>query len=173
MLAWLDFERIYIGVLLTNGVITVFKNTVQFTALLFCLSVSNLSVAATTIVNTHPCTIKNLDVKCDNGKNIKVDVIRSTDERGEVFLSINAPGAIGSYLLLYINDNKPEVLKVENGTNTVQVSKGAFIPQNTILKLKDATSVHFKIAMKQGSPLSGNLDQNHFDWLKRFGDICR
>lgn len=150
------------------------KNTVQVATLLLILAASSVTFANPTIENTHPCTIKNLDVKCDNGKNIKVDVIRSAnDKRGEVFLSIKTPDAIGAYLMLYINDNKPEVLKVENGTNTVKVSKGAFIPQDTILKLKDATSVHFKIAMKQGSPLSGSLDQNHFDWLKRFGDICR
>lgn len=150
-----------------------FKNTVQFTALFLLLSSSDIVLSAPSIESTHPCTIKNLDVKCDNGKNIQVDVIRSTDKRGEVFLSINTPEAIGAYLLLYINNSKPEVLKVENGTNTVNVSKGAFIRQDTILKLKDATSVHFKIAMKQGNPLSGSLNQHHFDWLKRFGDICR
>lgn len=150
----------------------VYKQFIQTFSFIFFLSAATMSFAATTIVNTHPCTMKNLDILCENGDKIKVDVIRSTDQRGEVFLNINTKGTMGNQLLLYIDGSKPEVLRVEKGTNTVQLTRGAFISRDIIMKLKDASSVHFKIAMKQRSPITGNLDENHFNWLKRFGEIC-
>jgi len=142
--------------------------------LLLMLTTSIGFAAETTIEKSHPCAMKNLDVMCTNGENVKLDVISSTDSRGEVFLNIKAPkGNVGNYLLLYIDDNKkPEVLRVEKGTDTVNVSKGAFISRNIILKLRNASSVHFEIAMQKQTPLSGSLGQTHFDWLKRFGNAC-
>jgi len=150
----------------------VFKQMTVVTLLLMLASSSIF--AATTIEKSHPCAMKNLDVICANGESVKLDVISTTDSRGEVFLNIKAPkGNVGNYLLLYINDNKkPEVLRVEKGTDTVNVSKGAFISRNVILKLRNANSVHFEIAMQKSNPLSGSLGQNHFDWLKRFGNAC-
>lgn len=150
-----------------------YKQFIQIFGALLFLSAAPMSFAATTIESTHPCTMKNLDIICENGDKIKVDVIRSTDQRGEVFLNINTKGTLGNQLLLYINDSKPEVLRVEKGTNTVQLTRGAFIPRDIIMKLKDASSVHFKITMKQRSPISGSLDENHFNWLKRFGEVCQ
>jgi hypothetical protein len=150
----------------------VFKSIFQIATLLLTLSASSLSFAETTIVNSYPCTMKDLEVMCANGEKLNLDVIRSTDQRGEVFLNINTQAPIGNYLLLYIDNAKPEVLRVENGTNTVNVSKGSFISRNLILKLKDATSVHFKIGMQKSNPLSGQLNQSHFEWLKRFGKAC-
>ncbi len=143
------------------------------TTALIMLTTTSL-FAATTIEKSHPCAMKNLDVMCANGENVKLDVISSTDSRGEVFLNIKAPnGDVGNYLLLYIdNSKKPEVLRVEKGTDTVNVSKGAFISRNVIMKLRNANSVHFEIAMQKSTPLSGSLGQNHFDWLKRFGNAC-
>ncbi len=150
-----------------------YKQFIQTVGALVFLCASSMSIAATTIENTHPCTMKNLDVKCDNGDKIKIDVIRSSDQRGEVFLNINTKGTLGNQVLLYIDNSKPEVLRVENGTNTVHVSRGTFIPLDIVMKLQDASSVHFKIAMKQRSPISGSLDQNHFNWLKRFAEVCQ
>jgi len=118
--------------------------------------------------------MKDLAVMCENGDKVNLDVISSTDQRGAVFLNINTEGGnIGNYLLLYIDDSKkPEVLRVEKGTNTVNVSKGAFVPRNIIMKLRAASSVRFEIGMHKRTPISGSLSQTHFDWLKRFGNAC-
>ncbi|MCS5711555.1 hypothetical protein [Candidatus Berkiella aquae] len=140
--------------------------------LVLIIATSSISFADPSIDKAHPCTMKDIPVVCANGEKINLDVIRSTDHRGEVFININTKDQIGNYLLLYIDNRKPEVLKVEKGTSTVDVSKGAFIPTNIILKLQAANSVHFKIGMKQGTPLTGSLNQNHFDWLKSFGKVC-
>lgn len=150
-----------------------YKQIIHALCFLTLLGTATLSIAATTIENTHPCTMKNLDIICDNGEKIKVDVIRSSDKRGEVFLNINTNGTLGNQILLYINNHKPEVLRVEKGTSTVQVTRGTFIPRDIIMKLQEAESVHFKIIMKKRDPLSGSLDENHFNWFKKFSEICQ
>ncbi|HRE32274.1 MAG TPA: hypothetical protein PLD88_09905 [Candidatus Berkiella sp.] len=137
------------------------------------IATTSISYANPVIEKEHPCTMKNIPVICANGEKINLDVIRNTDHRGEFFVNINTKNQIGNYLLLYIDNRKPEVLKVEKGTNTLKVTKGAFIPTNVVLKLQTANSVQFKIGMKQGSPLIGNLNHNHFEWLKHFSEICK
>ena len=113
--------------------------------------------------------MKDLDVACDKGDKITFDVIRTHDDRGVVFLNIDTKDAIGDHLLLYINNNQPETLKIVHGKTSL---KGVFVPYSIVSKLKAATSVHFKIDMKKRSPISGTLGQYHFDWLKRFGNTC-
>ncbi|MCS5711553.1 hypothetical protein [Candidatus Berkiella aquae] len=146
-----------------------FKNVIFFLMLI----TTSISHANPVIEKAHPCTMKDIPVICANGEKINLDVIRNTDHRGEFFVNINTKNQIGNYLLLYIDNRKPEVLKVEKGTSTLKVTRGAFIPTNVVLKLQTANSVQFKIGMKQGSPLTGNLNHNHFEWLKYFGEICK
>lgn len=130
-------------------------------------------LANVTIEKAQACAMKNLDVSCEKGDNIKLDVIRTHDQRGVVFLNINSTEAIGDHILLYINGNKPEILKIEQfkAKSSVQ-SKGTFLKLNTISKLKSATSVKFQIAMKARKPINGSLGHSHFEWLKRFGNAC-
>lgn len=146
----------------------------KIATLLLVVTTSSICFGTTTIEKSHPCTMKDLAVMCENGDKVNLDVISSTDQRGEIFLNINTQdGNVGNYLLLYIDDNKkPEVLRVEKGTNTVNVSKGAFVPRNIIMKLRSASSVRFEIGMQKRSPISGALSQTHFEWLKRFGKVC-
>lgn len=143
----------------------------QVAVFLIASSTSVLCSANVVIEHAQACAMKNLDVNCEKGEKIKLDVIRTNDERGVVFLKINANEKIGDFILLYINNNKPEILKMENATNN-SASKGAFIPRSIVGKLRDAVSVNFKISMKGRSPIQGSLKQNHFEWLKRFGDAC-
>lgn len=129
----------------------------------FCSSVGN---ANTTIDNTQACTMRNLDITCQKGEKIKFDLIRTArDSRGAVFLKINTKDQIGEHIVLYINDAKPEVLKITK-------ENGSFIPLNVIRKLRFATSLRFSISMKKGNPIVGSLNQHHFDWMKRFGKTC-
>ncbi|MGE3318458.1 MAG: hypothetical protein AB7I18_04105 [Candidatus Berkiella sp.] len=146
----------------------------KIATLLIVLLTTPMCIANTTIEKSHPCTMKDLAVMCENGDKVNLDVVSSTDQRGEVFLNINTQdGNVGNYLLLYIdNSKKPEVLRVEKGTNTVNVSKGAFVPRNIIMKLRSASSVRFEIGMQKRSPISGSLSQTHFEWLQRFGKVC-
>jgi hypothetical protein len=126
-----------------------------------------------TIEKAQACAMKNLDVSCEQGDKIKLDVIRTHDQRGVVFLNINSSDAIGDHIMLYINDNKPEILKIEQfRAHTNAQSKGTFLPLNLISKLKSATSVRFKISMKSRKPIDGSLGHSHFEWLKRFGNAC-
>jgi hypothetical protein len=134
-------------------------------------SISTVSYAGTTIENGQSCAMKNLDVQCEKGDKIQLDVIRTHDQRGDIFLNVNTTESIGDYILLYINGSKPEILKMEN-SNVNSSSKGAFIPRSIIGKLRNATSVHFKISMEKRTPISGSLGQYQFDWLKRFGIAC-
>ncbi len=150
-----------------------FKHYIKMTIFLL-ISATSLSCFADTVIENAPhCAMKNLDVACEKGDNIKLDVIRTNDQRGVVFLKVNTSENIGDHLLLYINNNKPEVLKIENGNvNLNSAAKGAFISRSIASKLKAATSVHFKIAMKKRKPIQGSLGSHHFEWLKQFGNIC-
>lgn len=141
------------------------KKTFIATILLF----SSTLFAQPVIENAQVCSMKDLSVACENGENIHLDVIRNKDNRGDIFLNINTKEKIGTYLLLYIDSQKPDVLKVENGKNA---AKGAFLTRSIILKLRSANSVQFKIGMQKRNPISGKLDQNHFEWLKKFGKAC-
>jgi hypothetical protein len=135
--------------------------------------ISSVCFGDTIIENGQSCAMKNLDVQCEKGDTIKLDVIRTHDQRGDIFLNINSAETIGDYILLYINGGKPEILKMENiSANVNSASKGAFIPRSIISKLRNATSVHFKISMEKRNPISGSLGQYQFDWLKRFGMAC-
>lgn len=130
------------------------------------LCFSSVSFANTNIDDPQPCAVKNMDVVCHKGKKIKLDLIRTAhDKRGKIFLKINTDGAIGEHLTLYINEGKPEVLKITN-------EKGTFIPWNVIRKLRAATALRFSIAMKKGEPIVGNLNQSHFERMRSFGKTC-
>lgn len=149
------------------------KRYVKMAAIMLVCSIPALSFANTTIEHAQSCAMKNLAVNCEKGDKIKLDVIRTHDSRGDIFLNINSGDAIGDYLLLYINNNKPEVLKMQKSVSPANPqAKGAFIPRSVISKLRTATSVHFKIGMQKRSPISGSLGQYHFEWLKRFGSAC-
>ncbi len=141
----------------------------QIAVCLLSISLSSLGFAQTTIENAQVCAMKNLDVACEKGDKIKFDVIRNHDNRGVVFLNIDTKDAVGDHLELYINSNKPEILKIVQNKASL---RGVFVSYAIVSKLKAATSVHFKIAMKQRSPILGSLDKYHFDWLKRFGNTC-
>ncbi len=145
------------------------KHSLKIVFFLLISATSLSTFANTVIVNAPQFAMKNLDVACEKGDNIKLDVIRTNDQRGVVFLKFNTTESIGDHLLLYINDNKPEILKIENSN---AASKGAFISRSIASKLKDATSVHFKIAMKKRKPIQGSLGSYHFEWLKQFGTVC-
>lgn len=112
------------------------------------------------------CEMKNLEVKCENGDKIKLDVARASSD---VFLTINTKEALGDYILLSINGNKPEILKM---TASSLLSKRAHLSYSLISKLKNATSIQFKIVMNKRKPISGQLGNSHFEWLKRFGKKC-
>jgi hypothetical protein len=136
--------------------------------MLVSLSFSPVSFANTNvnINDAQPCAMKNMDVMCHKGKKIKLDLIRTADDkRGEIFLKINTDGAIGEHLTLYINEGKPEVLKITK-------EKGTFIPWNVIRKLRLATALRFSIAMKKGEPIVGSLNQSHFERMRLFGKTC-
>jgi len=155
------------------GSTSMLKRCTQIVAFVLLSSTAALSFANTTIENAQMCAMKNLNVNCEKGDQIKLDVIRTHDTRGDIFLNINSGDALGDYILLYINNNKPEVLKMQKSVSPATPSaKGAFIPRSIISKLRTASSVHFKIAKQKGSPISGSLGQYHFEWLKRFGAAC-
>ncbi len=138
------------------------KQILAFALLLF----STTNFANPVIENTQGCSMKDLPVVCENGDKIKLDVIRSHDERGDIYLNINTKDQIGNSLELSIDGKTPQVLKIEHG------SKGAYIPRNVILKLRSASSVHFKINMHKSNPIAGQLNDVHFEWLKLFGKVC-
>lgn len=143
-----------------------YKHTSLFIIALASFFISFASFANPNIDNMQPCAMKNMDVVCHKGKKIKLDLIRiAHDKRGEIFLKINMDGAIGEYLTLYINEGKPEVLKITQ-------EKGTFIPWNIIRKLRTATALRFSIAMKKGEPIIGSLNQTHFDRMRSFGKTC-
>lgn len=143
-------------------------------ALVFTLS-STLSFANTTIETRQNCAMRNLDVTCNNGEKIKVNLFRTVhDTRGEIFLNINSQSAMGDFLFLYINNSKkPDIVKIINVSGSNALSKGAFLPITIIRKLQSATSIDFSIMMMHGSSIDGSLDQGHFDWMKRFGKACK
>ena len=150
-----------------------FKPTLQMITFLLISVTCVLCNANTVIEKAQECAMKNLAVACEKGDNIKFDIIRTHDQRGVVFLNVNTTEAMGDHLLLYINDNKPEILKMEHRQSPLNsLATGAFISRDLIGKLRSATSVRFKIAMKKRTPISGSLGEHHFDWLKRFGNTC-
>lgn len=125
-----------------------------------------MSFANTSIDHANACALRDLKVDCHKGKKIKFDIIRTAhDKRGEIFLKINAEEAIGEHVILYINEDKPEVLKITH-------EKGTFIPWNVIRKLRMATALRFSIAMKKGEPIVGSLNQGHFERMRTFGKNC-
>ncbi len=133
------------------------------------LLVSTSLLANPVIENAKFCAIKDLSVTCEKGDTINLDVIRNYDQRGDIFLKINTTNQIGNTIELSIDGNRPQILKIET---TISNLKGVFIPRNVILKLRDAFSVSFKINMLNRDPIAGRLTQSHFEWLKRFGQIC-
>lgn len=133
-------------------------------SLLLCFS--STSFANINNDNSQACAMRDIDVVCHKGEKIKLDLIRTAhDKRGKIFLKINSKEAIGDYLVLYINEGKPEVLKITK-------EKGTFIPWNVIRKLRVATALRFSIAMKKGEPIIGSLNQNHFERMRLFGKTC-
>ncbi len=130
------------------------------------LFVSCVGFANQNIDSNQACSVRDIDVTGQKGEKIKLDLIRTAkDHRGEVFLKINTKDKIGEYLVLYINNEKPEILKIMN-------EKGSFIPFNVIRKLRSATSLKFSISMKKGEPIIGKLNESHFLGMKQFGKKC-
>lgn len=143
-----------------------YKHAFPFIAISVFLFFSSASFANTNNDGSQPCAMRDIDVVCHKGEKIKLDLIRTAhDKRGEIFLKINAKGAIGDYLILYINEGKPEILKITK-------EKGTFIPWNVIRKLRAATALRFSIAMKKGEPIIGSLNNNHFERMRLFGKTC-
>lgn len=138
----------------------------------YCLSAGLFENGKLQSQSDSQCSMKNLNVNCEKGDNIRLDVTRSENaKKGEVFLTINSKEDLGDYVLLYINNRKPEIVKMEKAGFESAI-KRVYLSRSLILKIKDATSLQFKISMLKRRPIHGSLTQYHFDWLKQFGNKC-
>ncbi len=148
------------------------QKSLHIISLVLLLTGSSVSFAST-IFNQGQrsptlCEMKDLSVACAKGDKITLDATR---EDNDVYLTIGTAESSGSVLLLTIDNNKPEIIKMVNSERK-NLAKRVYISRSLISKLKEATSIKFEIIMNERSPIQGSLGKMHFDWLKQFGNKC-